>query len=375
MSHYLINTQRDIDDTCRRLQGESMIGLDTEFLRVRTYYPRLALVQLSTRDAIYCMDPLVDGVELAPLWEILADAGTVKVMHAARQDVEVLLRAAGTMPKPLFDTQVAAALVGYGDQVGYAALVEAEFDRALPKSSQRTDWTRRPLSEAQLGYAENDVRYLLPLRERLIDKLEVLGRYDWALEDFQRVLDPDLYDGDPEQAYRRVGRGAQLDPPGQHALKRLCTWRERAARSRDLPRSWVLADAAAAAIAGARPRSVRELEWLEAVAGDVVQRDGEAIVDCLNRPTGGEERLWERYEALTPDQKAALAALSQALKARAGELGIARSVLATRADLEKLVRGAPAEQVITGWRWDVVGRELESILGSRPQASANAGVS
>lgn len=375
MSHYLINNQTEIDDTCARLAGEAVVGVDTEFLRVRTYYPKLALMQFSTADAVYCIDPLADGVDLEKLWAVLADSGVLKVMHAARQDIEVLLRAAGTMPEPLFDTQVAAALVGYGDQVGYAGLVEKEFGISLPKSSQRTDWTRRPLSEAQLGYAENDVRYLLPLREVLSDRLRALGRYEWALEDFQRVLDPDLYQADPDQAYRRVGRGAHLETEGQHALKRLCTWREHAARSRDLPRSWVLDDVAAAAIAAARPRTVEDLERIEGVRRDTARRDGKAIIDCLSRPAEDEDRLWARFQALTADQKSAQAALTTVLKARADELGIARSVLVTRADLDKLVRGAPAEELITGWRWEVIGRELKRVLDERPQPAPNVGVS
>lgn len=344
-----------------------MIGVDTEFLRVRTYYPKLALVQLSSRNAVYCIDPLVAGMDLGKLWALLADTGVLKVMHAARQDIEVLLHTAGIMPKPLFDTQIAAALVGYGDQVGYAGLVEAEYGESLPKSSQRTDWTRRPLSEAQLGYAENDVRYLIPLYERLTARLKAFGRYEWALEDFSRDLDPALYEPDPDQAYRRVGRGARLDTGAQHALKRLCTWREHAARDRDLPRTWVLDDAAVAAIAAGRPGSVRELEQIEGVRSETVRRDGKAIIDCLQQPAEGEDTLWRRYEALSPEQKATKNALIAALKARAAELGISQSVLVKRADLDKLTREIPAREVISGWRWEVIGRELQRILDDRAQ--------
>lgn len=375
MPQYLIDTRDEIDDTCRRLADEAVIGVDTEFLRVRTYYPKLALVQLSTADAIYCIDPLVDGLELDRLWAILADPGILKIMHAARQDIEVLRHTAGILPEPLFDTQIAAALVGYGDQVGYAGLVEAEFGETLPKSSQRTDWTRRPLSGAQLGYAENDVRYLLPLYDRLSDRLRSLGRYEWALEDFERDLDPGLYQADPGQAYRRIGRGAHLDAGAQHALKRLCTWREHEARNRDLPRNWVLDDVAAAAIAAGRPRSVRELAQIEGVRSDAVRRDGEAIVACLSQPTEDEDPLWRRHDALTPEQKALKGDLVTVLKARAVELGISQSVLVTRADLDKLVREVPAMEVISGWRWDVIGRDLQRVLNDRARQSPNMGVS
>ncbi|HSH43340.1 MAG TPA: ribonuclease D [Arenicellales bacterium] len=373
MPHELIDTQTRLDETCRRLAGESAIGVDTEFLRVRTYYPKLALMQFSTADSVCCVDPLADGLRLDALWEVLADQGVLKVMHAARQDVEVLLRAAGVMPQPLFDTQIAAALVGYGDQVGYAGLVEAEFGEVLPKGSQRTDWTRRPLSEAQVGYAENDVRYLLPLRDRLESRLRELGRYEWALEDFQRVLDPGLYEPDPEQAYRRVARGAHLQTESQHALRRLCTWRENAARRRDLPRNWVLDDAAAAAIAARMPRTLSDLGRLEEVRAATVRRDGEAILECLRQPAEHDDRLWARHEPLTAAQKSTMDALTVALKKRADDLGIARSLLATRADLEKLVRGAPVEELITGWRREVIGRDLQRVLETREQRVSKAG--
>lgn len=375
MPQYLIDTPDEIDDTCRRLVNEAVVGVDTEFLRVRTYYPKLALVQVSTGGAIYCFDPLVDGLELDKLWEVLADTRILKVMHAARQDIEVLRHTAGIMPEPLFDTQIAAALAGYGDQVGYAGLVEAEFGETLPKSSQRTDWTRRPLSEAQLGYAENDVRYLLPLYDRLSDRLRSLGRYEWAQEDFDRDLDPGLYQAEPDLAYRRIGRAAHLDVGAQHALKRLCSWRENEARARDLPRNWVLDDVAAAVVAAGRPRSVRELAQIEGVRSDTVRRHGAAIVACLDQLTEHEAPLWRRHDSLTTEQKALKEDLAAVLKVRAAELGISRSVLVTRADLDKLVRGVPAKEVISGWRWDVIGRDMQRVLDDGVRPSPNAGLS
>lgn len=374
--HYLINTQKDIDDACRHLADEAVIGVDTEFLRVRTYFPKLALVQLSTTDAIYCVDPLVDGMELGSVWGILADPGIRKVMHAARQDIEVLLHTAGVMPGPLFDTQIAAALLGYGDQVGYARLVEAEYGEALPKSVQRTDWTRRPLSDAQLGYAENDVRYLIPLYESLSARLKTLGRFEWALADFERVLDPALYEADPEEAYQRVGRGAHLAPRAQHALKRLCAWRERVARGRDLPRHWVVDDETLASIAAREPQSVEELKRVEGMRRDVLHRDGRAIIAHLRQPVQDGGPLWARRRSLTPEQKATRLALIEVLRARAAELGVAESVLATRSDLDRLARGAPVEKLITGWRWEAVGQGLKQVLAELPASgSAEIGAS
>lgn len=364
MSSELIDTQGGVDQVCRQLSAGDVIGVDTEFLRVRTYFPQLALVQVSTSDAVYCFDPLADGVHFEPLWAVLTDPGIVKVMHAARQDVEVLLHTADVVPAPLFDTQVAAGLLGYAEQIGYAGLVREELGEALPKTSQRTDWTRRPLSEVQLGYARNDVRHLLPLRERLGTRLESLGRDAWALEDCRRLLDRDLYRLDPEQAWRRVGAGAHLKPRAQHDLKRLCAWREHAARQRDLPRSWVVDDNTLAAIAAARPPDLAALGRMEGMRPEVVRRDGAEILACIEQApdTGAAPLPWSRSEPLDDGQKALKTALVAALKARAAELGVAESLLITRAELTRLARGASVPEVVGGWRREVIGGTLEAAL-------------
>lgn len=362
MPHQLINTQLEIDNVCRRLSGEDVIGVDTEFLRVKTYYPKLALVQISSSTGIYCIDPLVQGLRFDDIWKILGDSNVEKVMHAARQDIEVLLHTANVMPMPLFDTQIAASLLGYTEQVGYAGLVQSEFGEMLPKSSQRTDWTRRPLSQAQLGYAENDVRFLLPLHERLTERLQEMGRLEWAREDFERVLDPGLYDSEPAEAYRRLGRGVNLKTHAQHRLKRLCAWRERTARSRDLPRNWVVDNETLVSIANAAPCTVEELQRIEGVSRDLVRREGKAVVACLYESRDDTEAVWSRKEALSSEQKILKAELVKVLKRRAKELQIAESVLVTRADLEQLVRGSPPGEVLRGWRREIVGQALEDVL-------------
>lgn len=362
MSHYLIDTQKELEAVCR-LAARSAIGIDTEFMRVRTYYPKLALVQVSVGNVIYCIDPLVEGLRLDNLWAILAESGTCKVMHSARQDIEVLFHTANVMPAPLFDTQIAAGLLGYAGQVGYADLVKTEFGETLSKGAQRTDWTKRPLAEAQLTYAENDVRYLLPLRDRLAARLKSHDRLEWATEDFRRVLDPALYEIDPFQVYRRVGKGAYLEPRSQHSLKRLCTWREHTARRRNLPRHWVLDDENLVSIAATGPQSVQDLEYIKGLRHDVVRRDGEVIVNCINGASDDGEPLWSKYQVLTADQKMLKAKLVGALKHRATTLGLSESVLITRSDIEKLVRGASSRKTIRGWRWDVIGRDFENMLG------------
>lgn len=361
MTQHLIDTQREIDALCPRLAGQPAIGVDTEFLRVKTYYPKLALVQVSTPDEMYCIDPLAPGLRLDQLWAVMTDAGVVKVMHAARQDIEVLLHTADFIPGPLFDTQVAAGLLGHGEQVGYAGLVETEFGVKLPKGAQRTDWTRRPLSSEQLGYAANDVRYLLPLYEKMHGALASAGRLEWALEDFERLRLPALYEMDPEQAFRRVGRGARLDADAQHLLKSLCAWRERTARDRDLPRGWVVDDQALVDIAVGAPRSRAELSAVTGLRARDMAAYGDELVNCVDEARRGETALWSRQESLTPEEKALKAALVKVVQQRAAALGIAESVLITRAELTRIARGVAVEEIVTGWRWEEIGGQLASV--------------
>lgn len=370
MTQHLIDTQQEIDALCRNLAGLPAIGVDTEFLRVRTYYPKLALVQVSTPDEMYCIDPLAPGLRLDALWAVMADPGVVKVMHAARQDIEVLLHTADFIPGPLFDTQIAAGLLGHGEQVGYARLVEAEFGTALPKGAQRTDWTRRPLSREQLGYAANDVRYLLPLYERMHSALVSSDRLDWAVEDCERLRTPDLYEMDPEQAFRRVGRGARLDPDAQQVLKALCTWREQTARARDLPRSWVVDDQVMVEIATGLPRTRGELASVGGLRSRAVQEYGDDIIACVNEARRGEAELWPRHDSLSPEQKALKATLVEVVQRRAAALEVAESVLITRADVTRIVHGVPPEEVVTGWRWREIGQDLAAAAVGAP---ANAG--
>jgi len=374
MTQSLIDKQKDIEVLCRRLAVEPAIGVDTEFLRVRTYYPKLALVQVSTPGEMYCIDPLAPGLRLDPLWSLMTEAGVVKVMHAARQDIEVLLHTADFIPGPLFDTQIAAALLGHDEQLGYARLVEKKFGVALAKGAQRTDWTQRPLSEAQLGYAANDVRYLLPLYERMRASLQSAGRLDWATEDFERLRRPALYETDPEQAFQRVARGVHLEADAQHILQRLCAWREITARERDLPRSWVVDDQALVEVALAAPRSRAQLISIGALRSRAVSQYGGDIGACVEGFQPGAEARWSRPESLTVEQKALKGVLVGIVKRHAAALGIGESVLVTRGDLTRIARGTPPDKVVGGWRWQEMGQELAAAAaGPDPGERCRAG--
>ena len=242
MTSELIDTDAALADLCRALDGSAWIALDTEFLRERTYYARLCLIQIGAPGIVACIDPLALE-QLEPLHALLENPHLRKVLHAARQDLEVFNDLRGIVPAPLFDTQIAAAYLGYDDQIGYAALVTAITGVTLDKTHTRTDWSARPLSAAQHRYAEDDVRYLMPVYEALHERLAASGRLAWLAEDCARLTDSGAV---RERSRPRrgdvCGRGAELPAVNQQMLRALAAWREQTAQTRNLPRGWVLRD-------------------------------------------------------------------------------------------------------------------------------------
>ena len=239
-----IDTADALDSFCGMLRAADWIVLDTEFLREKTYYPKLCLLQVATPDSVACIDPLALD-ELTPLLEILFDEGITKVMHSGRQDMEIFYHLAGKLPSPVFDTQIAALMLGYPEQVGYASLVKGELGIELDKLHTRADWTQRPLSDDQIQYAADDVIYLVEIYQRLSEKLATLGRRDWLLEDFQRLTDADLYDNPPADAWQKVKGGNRLRGDSLSIMQALAGWREQVAQQKNRPKGWILRDDAA----------------------------------------------------------------------------------------------------------------------------------
>ena len=353
----LIATPAALADLARRLTGAPWIALDTEFMRVDTYRARLCLVQLASAEIVACIDVLAIE-DLAPLFERLHDPATLKVLHAARQDLEVLHDQDGRIPAPLFDTQIAAALAGYADQVGYATLVEAECGERLPKLHTRADWAQRPLPEEMIRYAADDVVYLREVYRRLRDKLEKLGRLDWLREECAQHTDPARFRIDPELAYQRLG-GARLPLPAQTRLQALAAWRERTAIEHNRPRGWIVKDTALVEIARRNPASVDELSVIPDLPPAVVRRRGEELLAVLREADARPPQRW--YQDLPPlsaAEQAQLSRLSELTKATAERLGLPATLLATRTDLTALVRGSRDGRVLHGWRASVVGEDL-----------------
>lgn len=360
----LVNTPEQLDAAVFRLQGARRLAIDTEFMRERTYYAQLCLVQVASDTDCYLVDPLA-GLDLAPLLATLADHARPKILHAARQDLEVLLNVAGGVPGPVFDTQVAAALLGLPPQVGYAELVARQLGHSIDKAQTRTDWSRRPLSAAQLAYAADDVHHLLQLHADLAAALAAQGRLDWHAEDCAALEDPALYRTEPADAWRRLKGLGRLRPREQAIARALARWREQRAVASDKPRGWILSDEALYALATVAPSSPAELEQVRALPPATARKRGDELLELVSAAveSAPEEAVAPAPQRPTPEQTRRIGQLQQRVRDVAAGLGINPEVLATRRDIEGMVLGSAGQSnLLRGWRRRVIGEPLLELL-------------
>lgn len=341
------------------IDAHPRIGVDTEFMRERTYFAQLALVQVATAEQIYCVDPL-SGADMSAFWGTLRER--TWVLHSARQDIEVVYQASDRMPASIFDTQIAAALLGYQPQMGYGNLVSELFGVSLDKSHTRADWTRRPLSDAILAYAAEDVEYLLPAYEILAERLEQQGRLAWAEADSAMLLDPALYEIDPSLAVERLKGARNLRGPRRAAAARLAAWRESEALRLDRPRQWIVRDSALIDIACRQPQTVDALANIDDMPPKLVKRAGRDILGILERANGDEN---DYVPPPRPDeeQKSLLRRMQTLVETCAGDLGIAAETIASKKELSAVViSGNRNSRVFGGWRRELIGKELAGLL-------------
>jgi len=351
-----------LEDCVAGWPAGAALALDTEFMRERSYHPKLCLVQLAVGGRIVLADPLaLPG--LAPLVPALTAPAQPKIVHAARQDIEALLPVTGAPLAPVFDTQLAAALLGFPAQIGYAELVRRLLGIELHKGHARTDWARRPLAPEQLRYAAEDVMHLPALAELLDERLVATGRRTWLDEDAAALADPALYRVAPDEAWRRLRGLERLEPQGRAVARVLAAWREERALARDLPRGWILADAALLELARVRPATLARLAELEAVPRGTLERQGLALLRLIAGATVGEpDRNGNGAGRADAAEQRQLRALQERLGAIAAELDIVPEVLATRRELAALARGARDVPVLGGWRRAIVGEPLLAAL-------------
>jgi len=355
-----IDRSDELDSLARALESQASIGLDTEFLRERTFFPKLCLLQLSTPGQIWCVDTLRIG-SLDALMPVLTAPGVRKLIHAARQDLEAVYLTAKQVVSPVFDTQIAAACIGMKPQVGYAELVKTLLGVTIPKGQTRTDWSKRPLTAAQLEYAADDVLYLGAIADELKGRLEKLGREHWVREDCLELEERRLYEPDAAQAWERLRGISQLEPEPRARAKAIAVWREKLARERDLPRAWILADAALFSIAQANPASAAALDAVQPMN----DKFAATLLDALVRAAGAGSPDVEPVQDSrpTPEQKALLERLTKTVDARAGELQVSAEVLAPRGELKALAMGKRDTHALTGWRLQEIGTRLLAVLG------------
>jgi len=370
----LIQTTEALVAFCDALRGAPYLAVDTEFLRERTYYARLCLVQVAHGEHAAAIDALSPDLDLAPLADRLADAATVKVLHAAEQDLAIFLRAFGVLPSPVFDTQIAATVCGQGEQPGYARLAQRMLGVTLDKSAQATDWSRRPLTARQVDYAIGDVTHLCRIYELLTAKLDESGRGPWITAEMERLADPARYEADPRVAWRRI-RARHAKPRDLAALRELAAWRERAARSRDTPRGWVVRDEALVEIAQHRPESAAALARVRGLKSSVAHSpDGEAMLAAVRRALESDRSTWPAARRGAPPESQALVALLQALlRLRCDEHRVSTGLVASRKDLERIAVGDPSSAALRGWRRVVFGDDALALVAGRLALAARDG--
>jgi ribonuclease D len=363
-----IDTEQGLRDLVDRMRGAEAIAVDTEFMRERTYWAKLCLVQVGDGEHAAAVDPFAIE-DLSPLFELLDDPDIVKVFHSGEQDLEIFWRLSGRVPAPVFDTQVAAALASFPLQAGYGLLVKELLGVELDKTSSYTDWARRPLSERQITYALDDVVYLPEVYRLLKERLEAEGRLDWLEADFERLADPASYEVVPEETYKRVKRRNRLRRRQLGVLQHVAAWREREAVRRDIPRGRVLGDEALVQIASRQPQTREDLARIRGVHDSVVKRDAKGIFAAvragLDMPESDLPTV-RRRSGRRADVDAMTDLMSALVRTRAAEYGIAVPVLASRKQMVELARGERDESpLLEGWRRSHIGEELVDLMEGR----------
>ena len=366
MSEYVSN-QEQLEDLANRLIGSRILAIDTEFLREKTYYAKLCLVQINNGEIQAIIDPL-SCTDLTVLNPIFTDANCVKIFHAGSQDLDIIFHTCGVVPAPLFDTQTAAALLGFPLQMGYGPLVKSVCGVKLAKADSYTDWSRRPLTKHQITYALDDVVYLPQIYDYMVEQLRAKGREHWLDDEFSRMSDISRYVVSDEDAWRKVKRVSSLSRRQLGIVQGVAAWREKEAVKRDQPRKWIVPDEAIVEIARKAPKSIDRLHEVRGLGrlGTKASREVLAAVQtALDKPEDELPKL-ERRPHGTTEIDGAVDLMASIVDIRARQNDVAPQVLASRDDLAQLARGHRSNnEVLEGWRYEMVGKELIDLLDGK----------
>ena len=353
-----ITTTETLNAVIERFRSASFLAVDTEFMREKTYYPQLCLIQISDGDEAVCIDPLAQGLELGKLWDLMRNEDIVKVFHAAHQDLEIFMNLMGDLPRPVYDTQIAAMVMGQGDQVGYDKLVKAVLDHDIDKTSRFTDWSKRPLSDRQIVYALDDVIFLAQLYPIIIDRLDKQGRVAWLADEFDRLASPDTYRTTPEDAWKRI-KIRHMKPPAMLRLMHLAAWREREAQTRNLPRNRIVRDETLIDLAGSNPETPSAFSKIRNFPGGTDGKLIDPILKVLAKTaTESLDDVPVRDNGKRPKRPpiAIMELLRVLLKHVTDDHGIAPRLIASADDLEALALDDNAPiRALDGWRRDIFG--------------------
>ncbi len=370
-----IETPSRLESFCKQIEGSEWLAIDTEFLRESTYFPKFCLLQIANTDQVACIDPLAIQ-DLSRLFEVLYHPGSTKVLHSGRQDLEILFNIRGYPPGPVFDTQLAAPLLGYVDQISYGALVSEVLGVDLVKAHTRTDWSRRPLSPAQLNYAGDDVFYLAQVFLKMRAQLSSLGRIEWLADDFAALLNPENYQNPPEDAWRRIRGSQTLNPQSVSILQSLADWREKVARRSNLPRNWIIKDDALLSIARMNPSHEVELKTLRGVHERTLKRYGNQILELVEKARKSPPLvpdIQSRTVRKSTQHEVLINVLVGVVHHIALENSLNATTLAPKKELELLVSGNLENKLLHGWRKAMVGDKLLSILEGETMLSIRDG--
>lgn len=359
----LISTTSELSELCARLAAEPFITIDTEFIRERTYYPQLCLIQVAGADEAVAIDPLAKGLDLAPLYTLLQNTDVLKVFHACSQDMEIFYYATGTLPTPVFDTQVAAMVCGYGESVGYETLVNKLLNQTLDKSSRFTDWARRPLTDKQMAYALSDVIHLRDIYAKLHAELDATGRMGWIAEEMRDLSAVARYAIDPDTMWMRL-RHRSRAPKFLGLLRAIAAWRERVAQEKNMPRMRVLKDDVILEIAAQAPTTLEELKQVRGITHMVSARRLPTLLAAMTAvydlPVADLPTL-PAPRHMPPGRDGIMELLRVLLKIKAESDGVAQKLIADRDDLERFVCGETDVPFLHGWRYDMFGKHAEAL--------------
>ena len=372
----LIDTTDGLNALCERLKKHSFITVDTEFIREKTYFPQLCLVQIASPEEAVCIDPLAKDLDMSSLYALMTDENVVKVYHAARQDIEIFYNMTGKIPEPLFDTQVAAMVCGFKESVGYQHLVSKLLKVNLDKTMRFTDWSRRPLTDKQVEYALNDVTYLRDVYLKLKTMLETRGRTDWVAEEMAVLRDPHTYCQDPMEMWKRF-KPTGRSPAYLGLLRALAAWREEEARRCNRPRKHILRDEMVLDIAATAPESVEEMEKMRSLSkGFAKGRLGKAVLGIVQKAKKDRVELVvasDERDEIPASAQALIKMLRVLLSVKSAQHGVAEKMIASCEEIDLLgSRDAPDIPALKGWRYDVFGKDAMALKHGRLAMKYNA---